>query len=222
MNETMEGVLNESQVRTHRNLYFAIKRTFDILVGLLGLIVLIPLTIIIKIAYLITGDKAPIFYKQKRIGMNGQAIYIYKFRSMVPNADVVLKKLLKQKKYREEWEANQKLDNDPRITKIGKFIRATSIDEVPQFLNVLKGDMSLIGPRPLVEGELDAHKGNHEIYESVRPGITGWWACSGRSALDYDERLKLEYFYAENACLSLDIKCIFKTIKAVIKKSGAK
>ena len=130
--------------------------------------------------------------------------------------------LLKQKKYREEWEANQKLDNDPRITKIGKFIRATSIDEVPQFLNVLKGDMSLIGPRPLVEGELDAHKGNHEIYESVRPGITGWWACSGRSALDYDERLKLEYFYAENACLSLDIKCIFKTIKAVIKKSGAK
>ncbi len=223
MNDTtMQGVMSAEHVGLRKNIYFAVKRLFDIFVGLVGTILLLPLALIVKIAYMIDGDEAPIFYKQKRIGLNGQVIYIYKFRSMVPNADKALKVLLKQEKYRKEWEKNQKLDNDPRITKIGKFLRATSIDEAPQFINVLKGDMSLIGPRPLVEGELDAHKGNHELYESVRPGITGWWACSGRSALNYKERLKLEYYYAENASFILDIKCIFKTIIAVIRKSGAK
>ena len=133
-----------------------------------------------------------------------------------------LKELLKNPKYKKEWDKNQKLEHDPRITKIGKIIRKTSLDEVPQFINVFKGDMSLIGPRPLVEGELDAHNGNHEIYEKVKPGITGWWACNGRSATTYDERLKLEYYYAENASLVLDIKCIFRTIKAVISRTGAK
>ena len=222
MNETMQGVLTAEHAGIRKNIYFAVKRLFDIFVGLVGTILLLPIALVIKIAYLIDGDKAPIFYKQKRIGLNGKVIYIYKFRSMVPNADKVLKVLLRQEKYKKQWEANQKFDNDPRITKVGKFIRATSIDEVPQFINVLKGDMSLIGPRPLVEGELDAHKGNHELYESVRPGITGWWACSGRSALNYKERLKLEYYYAENASFILDIKCIFKTVVAVIQKSGAK
>lgn len=171
---------------------------------------------------MVTGDFKSIFYTQKRIGKDGKFIYMYKFRSMVPNADEVLKELLKDPKYKKEWDKNQKLDDDPRITKIGKIIRKISLDEVPQFINVFKGDMSLIGPRPLVEGELDAHNGNHEIYEKVKPGITGWWACNGRSATDYDERLKLEYYYAENASLSLDIKCIFRTIKAVISRTGAK
>ena len=222
MNETVGGVLTAEHVGVRKNVYFAVKRLFDIFVGLVGTVLLLPIALIIKIAYLIDGDNAPIFYKQKRIGLNGQTIYIYKFRSMVPNADKILKVLLRQEKYKKEWEKNQKFDKDPRITKVGKFIRATSIDEVPQFINVLKGDMSLIGPRPLVEGELDAHKGNHELYESVKPGITGWWACSGRSALNYNERLKLEYYYAENASFLLDIKCIFKTIIAIIQKSGAK
>ena len=141
---------------------------------------------------------------------------------MVPNADEVLKKLLKQKKYKKEWDKNQKLENDPRITKIGRILRKTSLDELPQFINVLKGDMSLIGPRPLVKGELDKHKGDHAIYESVKPGITGWWACNGRSATTYEKRLELEYYYIKNMSLLLDIKCIFLTIKAVIGKSGAK
>ena len=101
-------------------------------------------------------------------------------------------------------------------------LRKTSLDEFPQFINVLKGDMSLIGPRPLVKGELDSHNGNHEIYESVKPGISGWWAANGRSELLYDERLELEYYYAENCSLWLDLKCIFKTIVTVIKKEGAK
>ena len=142
---------------------------------------------------------------------------------MIWNADEVLHNvLLKQKKYKEEWDKYQKLNDDPRITKVGKLLRKTSLDELPQFINVLKGDMSLIGPRPLIEGELDAHKGNHEIYESVRPGISGWWAANGRSATDYEKRLELEYYYCENCSLLLDIRCIFKTIKVVLFRDGAK
>ena len=206
----------------HKLAYLFIKRTFDIFVGLIGTVLLLPLALIVKLAYMLTGDFTSIIYKHERIGMNGKTIYIYKFRSMVPDADKKLKAMLKNKKYKEEWEKNQKIENDPRITKIGKFLRKTSLDEVPQFINVLNGDMSLVGPRPLVKGELDAHKGNHAIYESVRPGITGWWACNGRSALNYSQRLKLEYFYVENACISLDIKCMIKTVTAVISKDGAK
>lgn len=202
--------------------YLVIKRTFDLICAILGLIFLIPTTIIVKIAYMCTGDFKSIFYKQKRIGKNGKKIGIYKFRSMVPNAGEMLKELLKDPKLKKEWDANQKLENDPRITKIGKIIRKTSLDELPQFINVLINDMSLIGPRPLVEGELDLHNGNHEIYEKVKPGITGWWACNGRSATTYEDRLKLEYYYVNNRSLKLDIKCIFKTIAAVVKKEGAK
>ena len=204
------------------HIYFGIKRLFDILCSLLGVLVMIPVAIITKICYLISGDTKSIFYTQKRIGKNGKFIYIYKFRSMVWNADEVLKELLKQPKYKKEWKENQKFENDPRITKIGKFLRKTSLDELPQFINVLKNDMSMIGPRPLVEGELDDHNGNHEIYERVKPGITGWWAANGRSATTYKKRLELEYYYVENCSLLLDIKCIFKTIKAVLFKTGAK
>ena len=124
--------------------------------------------------------------------------------------------------YRKEWEENQKFENDPRVTRIGKFLRKTSLDEVPQFLNVLKGDMSLIGPRPLVAGELDAHGGNHHIYESTRPGLSSWWACNGRSDTSYQERLNLEYYYVENASILLDMKAIGKTITSVLRKDGAK
>ncbi len=223
------NVVNESEVLELENsitiskkFYFGIKRMVDIFFALIGIIFLLPITLIVKLMYLITRDTHSIFYTQKRVGRNGKLIYIYKFRSMVPNADEELKKLLKKKKYRKEWEANQKLENDPRITKIGKILRKTSLDEMPQFINVLKGDMSFIGPRPLIVGELDSHNGNHDIYESVRPGITGWWAANGRSDINYEERLELEYYYAQNCSLLLDIKCFFKTIAVVVMKKGAK
>lgn len=203
-------------------LYLTIKRLFDIIVGIIGLIFIIPLSIIVKISYMLNGDFKSIFYKQKRVGKNGKIFYLYKYRTMVYNAEDILQKMLKEEKWKKEWDKNQKFENDPRITKMGNILRKTSLDEVPQFINILKGDMSLIGPRPLVEGELDAHKGNHDIYESVRPGITGWWACNGRSATTYDERLELEYFYVKNRGLRMDIKCIFKTIEAVLLKKGAK
>lgn len=202
-------------------LYHFIKRTFDILCALIGCLLLFPLIIIVKLIYLISGDFKSIFYRQKRIGKNGKYIYIFKFRSMVHNADEILKELLKQDNYKKEWELNQKFENDPRITKVGKILRKTSLDEVPQFINVLIGDMSLIGPRPLVEGELDAHNGNHELYESVRPGISGWWAANGRSCTTYEDRLELEYYYVKNCSLMLDIKCIYKTIIAILTQGGA-
>lgn len=198
------------------------KRSFDVVCSLLGCLVLLPIALVVKVMYMINGDFNSIFYTQKRIGKDGKEFKFYKFRTMVPNADEVLKKLLKQKKYKKQWESHHKIDNDPRITKIGKILRKTSLDELPQLINVLKSDMSLIGPRPLVPGELDEHKGNHKIYESVKPGITGWWASHGRSALTYQERLKLEYYYVQNQSLTLDIKCMFATVMAVLKKTGAK
>lgn len=203
-------------------LYRLIKRIFDIFAGLIGVIFLIPLTIIIKVAYMLTGDFHRIFYTQKRVGKNGKVFRIFKYRSMVVNADEVLKELLKKEKYKKQWDAFQKLDDDPRITKVGKFIRKGSIDEFPQFLNLLFGQMSLVGPRPLVVGELKEHKGKPEIYESVKPGITGYWAVRGRNNNDYTDRLKMEYYYVENCSLKLDIKIIFWTFGAVIHSEGAK
>ena len=205
-----------------RALYLASKRFFDIFISLIGLLLLIPVSLIVKIVFLLTGDFNSIFYYQERIGKNGKVFKLFKFRSMVKNADELLEEYLKTKlEFKQEWDKNQKIEHDPRITKVGRILRKTSIDELPQFINVFLGDMSLIGPRPLVKGELLKHNGNPLIYESVRPGITGWWACNGRNATSYKKRLELEYFYISNQSLILDIKCIFLTIKAVIFKTGA-
>ncbi|MBR3116904.1 MAG: sugar transferase [Bacilli bacterium] len=205
-------------------IYKIIKRLFDIICSLVGLVFIIPIAIIIKICYMCTGDFSSIFYTQKRVGKNGKAFRLFKFRSMVKNADKKLEVYLNEnKEAKKEWDKYQKLSNDPRITKVGRIIRKLSIDEVPQFINVLKGDMSMIGPRPLIIGELDAHNGDHSIYEAVKPGITGWWACNGRSDVEeYDERLKLEYYYIQHRGIKMDIKCIFKTITSVLSSKGAK
>ena len=156
------------------NLFF--KRIIDIIGAIVGIIFLIPITIGVYIANKKVKDDGPVFYCHKRIGKNGKYFNMYKFRTMVVDSDERLAKLLEEdEEARKEWEENRKLKNDPRITKIGSFLRKTSLDEFPQFINVLKGDMSLIGPRPLIIGELDSHNGNHEKYEKMRPGITGWW-----------------------------------------------
>lgn len=215
----------EEKIEIKKKLFYRfIKRLIDIIGGLVGVIILIPMTIAIYIANKLSKqNNGPLFYEQLRIGKNGKIFRIYKYRTMVVGADKILKKYLDDnEEARIEFTEKRKLSNDPRITKLGKFLRKTSIDEFPQFINVLKGDMSIIGPRPLVEGELDEHNGNHEIYESVRPGISGWWAVNGRSDTTYEERIKLEYYYAENFGLWLDIKCIIKTVISVVKKKGAK
>ena len=202
-------------------MYFFFKRLLDIVSGICGILIIIPVSIIIKLIYISFGDGGSILYKQSRIGKDGKLFQIYKFRTMVQDAEEQLDELLKEDRYKQEWEANQKIENDPRITKIGKFLRESSLDELPQLINVLVGDMSLVGPRPLVEGELEAHHGSKK-YWKVKPGITGWWACHGRSNLDYSERLELEYYYVDNASFSLDMLCLFKTFIAVFRQIGAK
>lgn len=220
MDSSTEYLTHDISIKKY--LYFGVKRLFDILIALIGCLFLLPVIIIVKISYLLHKDFDSIFFRQKRIGKNGKEFNLYKFRSMVPNADEVLKELLKDPKYKEEWDLNQKFEHDPRITSMGNMLRKTSLDELPQFINILIGDMSLIGPRPLVPGELDSHNGNHELYESVRPGISGWWAANGRSATTYERRLELEYYYVQHCSLILDIRCVFRTIKAVVFKTGAK
>ena len=133
-----------------QSFYFTIKRLFDILCGLIGVFVLVPVTLCVKLAYLFSGDTARIFYRQRRVGKDGKLIYIWKYRSMVPNAGEILEEMLKDENYRKEWEENQKFENDPRITKVGAVLRKTSIDELPQLINVLKGDMSLVGDRVIL------------------------------------------------------------------------
>lgn len=202
-------------------MYFFFKRLLDIVSGICGILLIIPVSIIIKLIYISFGDGGSILYKQSRIGKDGKIFQIYKFRTMVQDAEEQLDELLKEDRYKQEWEANQKIEDDPRITIIGKYLREASLDELPQVINVLIGNMSLVGPRPLVEGELEAHGGNKK-YWKVKPGITGWWACHGRSNLDYSERLELEYYYVDNASFSLDMLCLFKTFIAVFRQIGAK
>ena len=203
-----------------RAAYLALKRLGDIVVALISCVLLLPLAAIVKIAYVAAGDRAPVFYRQRRVGLHGKEFKLYKFRSMVSNADELLQELLQDEGYRREWEENQKFDDDPRITKIGRFLRRTSLDEFPQFINVLKGEMSLIGPRPLVAGELEAH-GGLTLYNRVKPGITGWWGCNGRSNINYRERLELEYYYVRNCSLYLDLLIVARTAVAVLKRQGA-
>ena len=200
--------------------YISIKRIFDLAFSLIGMACLFVLMIIVKIANLCTGDTGKLFYTQARVGKDGKEFQLYKFRSMYTNADEILTELLKDDKYKQEWNKYQKLENDPRITKVGNILRKTSLDEIPQFINIFKGEMSLVGPRPLIPGELEDH-GGIKLYEQVKPGLTSWWAANGRSQINYDDRLDLEYYYVKNTSLWLDCKCIIKTIGCVLTRKGA-
>ena len=199
-----------------------IKRFVDILGGICGLILLIPLTIGIYIANLIAGDKGPIFYTQERYGRNGKIFKMYKYRSMVVGADEKLKKILEEdEEARKEFEEFKKLKNDPRITKVGEFIRKTSLDEFPQFINVLKGEMSLVGPRPYLPREKEDINGYFNYIMSVKPGITGFWQINGRSNTTFVDRLDMDMKYYYRHSLKLDMKILKQTVSDVIKKEGA-
>lgn len=202
-------------------IYKFTKRTFDIICAIMALILLSPVFLAIAIA-IKKDSKGPVFYKHKRIGKNGKIIYLYKFRSMYIDAKERLEELLKNPEIEKEWKENFKLENDPRITEVGEVLRETSLDELPQLLNIIKGEMSIIGPRPVIDEELEKYGENKEKFLSVKPGLTGWWACNGRSDISYEERMNLELYYVDNQSLFLDIKCFFKTIISVLKKEGAK
>lgn len=202
--------------------YRFVKRTFDILCSIIGVILLIPLTIIIKICYIFTGDFKSIFYTQDRVGKNGKIMHLIKYRSMVPNADEKLKELLKNPKMKKEYDKYKKFEEDPRITPVGKFLRRLSLDEFPQFINVLIGDMSLIGPRPYLPDEVKDIGKYYDDIIKCKPGITGLWQVNGRSDTTFDKRVLLEKEYADKNGILLDTKIFFKTFKAVFQKKGAK
>lgn len=200
-----------------RKYYHFFKRLFDILLSASGVIVLSPLMVLI--AYKIRReDGGPIFYKQTRIGKNGEHFEMYKFRSMVPNADRLLKKLKDQN---EIDGAMFKMKHDPRITKIGHFIRKHSLDELPQLLNVLKGDMSLVGPRPPLPSEVKQYTSYDKQRLYVKPGCTGLWQATERNNVGFDEMVRLDLRYIQKANFSYDLCIILKTIVIIFRPNGS-
>ena len=205
-----------------RYLYFVFKRTFDVFVGFIGILFLIPLALFVKIITICSGDFHSIFFKQKRLGKYGQFIYIYKFRTMVPNAEDVLKRWLEENEdIREEYYQTRKLENDPRITKIGKLLRVTSLDEFPQFINVLKGEMSLVGPRPYLPREKEDMGEYYSYIIQHKPGITGYWQISGRNDVTFENRVDLDFKYHYKKSLKNDVKILLITTLITIKRKGA-
>jgi undecaprenyl-phosphate galactose phosphotransferase len=198
-----------------------LKRSFDILAGSLLLVMLAPVLLGIVIAIKLTSP-GPAIFSHTRIRMHGKPFGCYKFRTMYTNAQEILGELLqKDPKLREEWERDFKLKNDPRVTPIGRILRKTSLDELPQIFNVLKGEMSLVGPRPVIDQEVERFGYLAAYYYMVRPGITGLWQVSGRSDIDYEERIELEARYVRNWSLWQDITILIRTVKAVLAKKGA-
>jgi exopolysaccharide production protein ExoY len=201
--------------------YLLSKRIIDIVGASIGLVLTIPFFLFISLAYLYGENKGPIFFKQLRIGKNGKLFYMYKFRSMIVNAEKILKedKIL----YKKYISNNYKLEphEDPRITKLGRFLRKTSLDELPQLFNVLIGNMSLTGPRPVVQEELKEYKTHLNEFLSVKPGVTGYWQVCGRSEVGYPERVNLELYYVYNQSIIFDIKILIQTISIVLFKKGA-
>lgn len=213
--EKIDECVSKSKIKA----YDILKRFIDIIISTIGLIVCIPIFIIIGIAIKI-DSKGPVFFKHKRIGKHGKKLEIYKFRTMIENAEEAMKNFTEEQK--KEFAENFKLENDPRVTRVGKILRKTSLDELPQIINILKGEMSIIGPRPVVKSELEKYGSNQDKFLSVAPGLTGYWAANGRSDVSYEERMALELYYVNNRSLILDMKIFFKTIGSVLKGRGAR
>lgn len=226
-NITARGMMEEQAVvlRVQNNLARKsnriIKRIFDIVVTICGGFFILPFMLFIAVIIYLDSE-GPIIYKQKRIGQNGKEFNFYKFRSMVKNADTILEEYLNTHESEKiEWQKNFKLKNDPRVTKIGRIIRKTSIDELPQLWNVLIGDMSLVGPRPLLPNEVERYNSYIEDYKLVLPGLTGVWQVSGRSDTTYEERVLMDSWYVHNWSVWIDIVYLLKTVLAVAKSKGA-
>lgn len=197
-----------------------LKRLVDIVAAALIIVISSPLLLILY--YLIRKDGGNAIYGHQRIGRNGEPFKCLKFRTMVVNSQQVLDELLaKNPEARKEWQQDFKLKNDPRITKVGHFLRKTSLDELPQLFNVLKGEMSLVGPRPIVQQELQRYQGNVDYYLMAKPGMTGLWQVSGRNDIDYAQRVYLDAWYVKNWSLWIDFVILCKTVRVVLKRDGA-
>lgn len=212
---------NQSAIEEFKKkpVYSFIKRALDIFFSVLALILLLPFFLIVAIWIKVDDPKGSVFFSHKRVGKNGKVISILKFRTMVENAEELIKSFTPEQKA--EFEANFKLENDPRITKVGNILRKTSLDELPQLLNIIKGDLSIVGPRPITEAETEFFGNYKKLLLSVKPGLTGFWAANGRSNITYRRRRAMEIYYVKNRSLLLDTKIIFKTALSVLKREGA-
>lgn len=216
--DTSKAAASNTHSVKPKPIYDFVKRVFDIVWSLIGLIVLSPVFIILSILVKTTSE-GPVFFAHKRVGKGGKTIKIYKFRSMVTNAEELIKQFTPEQKA--EYEKNFKLENDPRITKVGNFMRKTSLDELPQLINILKGDISVVGPRPVMDVETKIYGNYRNMLLSVKPGLTGFWAANGRSHTTYTRRRAMEIYYVKNRSVLLDLKIIFKTFISVFKREGA-
>ena len=215
-------IINKEKLAISMCIYNFIKRIFDIIGGLIGIIILIPSIVFVAMLRRKYNEKGPIFYTQLRIGKNGKEFKLYKFRTMCMDADEKLKEYLeKNPDANEEYQKYKKLKSDPRITQAGNFLRKTSLDEFPQFINVLLGNMSLVGPRPYLPREKEDMGEFYKEIIKCKPGITGWWQINGRSNTTFEERLEKDEYYVKNRNILLDIKIVGKTILQIILKSGA-
>ena len=210
------------QADTGSGIYKFVKRAFDFIVALAAIVAISPLLLIISaIVYL--GDPGPVIYGQLRIGKNGKAFKMWKFRSMYKNADKMIDQLTDEQ--RQQYITEFKIDNDPRITPVGNFLRKTSLDELPQLFNVLCNDMSLVGPRPLIESEIQTYYADmFDTLLSMKPGVTGYWQAYARNNATYQsgQRQQMEMYYVNHACIMLDIKILFRTVVSVLRRDGAK
>lgn len=207
--------------RKKQTFYHAVKRAFDIFCSFVALVLLSPVFLIVSILVYL-GDPGKVFYGQVRIGKNGKPFRMWKFRSMYKNSDRMIDQLSPEQK--RQYYTEFKIDNDPRITPIGNFLRKSSLDELPQLVNVLVGEMSLVGPRPLIESEIQTYyEDTFDTLLSVKPGLTGYWQAYARNNATYEsgERQQMEMYYVAHASFWLDIKILFKTVITVLKKDGA-
>jgi len=221
LNDILElSQVEEIQVLKKSNIYSKyIKRMIDVILSFVALVILLPLFLIIGISIRLES-KGPVFFVHKRVGKNGKIFKMYKFRTMVQNAEELIKQFTPEQM--KEFKENFKLENDPRITKVGKFLRKTSLDELPQLINILKGELSIIGPRPVIGEELEKYEENKSKFLSVTPGLTGYWAANGRSNISYEQRMVMELYYIDNISWEMDLKVFLKTIISVLKKEGAR
>jgi Undecaprenyl-phosphate galactose phosphotransferase WbaP len=197
------------------------KRMLDVAAAVCAAVLCSPLLLALGVWTYISSP-GPIFFGHERIGKDGRRFKVWKFRTMVTNAQEILEQHLAENPAAQaEWDATYKLQNDPRITTVGHLLRKTSLDELPQLLNVIKGEMSLVGPRPIVTGEIDRYADTYETYLRVRPGITGFWQVSGRNLTTYDRRVELDRFYVRNWSIWFDLYVLGRTIKTVVCREGA-
>ncbi len=217
--QKIEATVDQAYYFRKKPIYAFFKRGFDIFNSLLAIIVLSPLLLLLAILVKCTS-KGPIFYKHRRIGKNGKPFGMLKFRTMKWDQRPIDQQLTPEqlKQYQTEF----KVDNDPRITKMGKILRKTSLDELPQLFNILSGKMSIVGPRPILGIETGKYGLTRQVLLSVKPGLTSYWACHGRSNVDYQERINMELYYIKHRSWWLDIKIIFRTVIKVFKREGSK